>query len=185
MSCINPLDNSLLKMLFGIKTENKSQTVSTTSIPEPDYSSFDCLTKTDPAMSEEEYKKAIVEQAKEDAAKGICSGESTGYQSLMKSYVSVVSPDRKGIIAEAPKSLKLNGKASFLEIKDSSNNVIAQYSQDKGWTMISTKAEAARGREFCYIYMEAWRDAYLGKDDSGDNSPDGTAISGSTFDVSG
>lgn len=155
------------------------------SIPEPDFSSFDCTTKTDPAMSEEEYKQAIVEQAKEDAAKGICGGESTGYQSLMKSYVSVVSPDRKGIIAEASQSLRLNGQVSFLEIKDSSNNLIAQYSQNNGWMMIMTKAEAARTSEFGYIYMVAWRDAYYGNDDSNDNSTDGTAISGSTFDVSG
>lgn len=182
MRLINSLDNSLLKLLYGTKTENKSQAI---SIPEPDFSSFDCLTKTDPAMSEEEYKKAIAEQAKEDAAKGICGGESTGYQNLMKSYVSVVAPDRKEIIAKASKSLRLNGQASFFEIKDSSNNLIAQYSQDKGWTMIMTKAEAARTSEFAYIYMEAWSEAYFGKDDSSDNSTDGTIIMGSTFNVLG
>ncbi|MEL3958042.1 hypothetical protein NSQ96_12315 [Caldifermentibacillus hisashii] len=35
-----------------------------------------------PAMSEEEFREAIIEQAKKDAAKGICGGESAGYRNL-------------------------------------------------------------------------------------------------------
>ena len=69
MHSIESVDNSLLKMLFDTKTKSQPRTTSSSSsnsswrIPEPDFSSFDCTTKTDPAMSEEEYKKAIVEQA--------------------------------------------------------------------------------------------------------------------------
>ena len=191
MHSIKSIDNSLLQMLFNIKNKNEPRTTSSSSsnsscrIPEPDFSSFDCSTKTDPAMSEDEYKKAIVEQAKEDAANGICSGESSGYQKLMKSFISVVSPDRRGIIAKSFKSLRIPEKSNYLEIKDSNNDVIAHYSKHNGWTMIGTNAEAARCREFCAIYMSAWGDAYdayFGKDNSGNSTP---IISGSTFDVSG
>ncbi len=191
MHSIKSVDNSLLQMLFNIKNKNEPRTTSSSSsnsscrIPEPDFSSFDCSTKTDPAMSEEAYKEAIVKQANEDVANGVCGGESSGYRRLLKSFVSVVSPDRRGIIAKSFKSLRIPEKSNYLEIKDSNNHVIAHYSKHNGWTMIGTDIELSRSRDFSAIYMSTWSDAYkanLGKDNSGNSTP---IISGSTFDVSG
>lgn len=170
MSRINSLDASVINILLGTKIDNKLRI---NNLPPPDFTGFDCCTKTAPAMSEKEYRKAIIEQAKKDAEKGICGGESAGYRNLMKSYVSVVSPNRKSIIAKTSKSFGDKGRISFAEFQDTGNNVIAHYSQNNGWTMVMTKAEMARTSEFSAIYIEAWREAYYGKD----NTTDGTASS--------
>lgn len=177
MSRIDPLDASIINILLGTKIDNRLRM---NGFPSPDFTRFDCCTKTAPAMSEEEYREAIIEQAKKDAAKGICGSESAGYRNLMKSYVSVSSPDRKGIITKASQSLTGKGRISFAEFKDAGNNVIAHYSQNNGWTMVMTQSEMARTSEFSAIYVGAWRDAYYGKG----NNTDGAAISSrSTFSI--
>lgn len=177
MSRIDPIDASLINILLGTKVDNRLRM---NGIPAPDFTRFNYCTKTSPAMSEEEYREAIIEQAKKDAAKGICGGESAGYRNLMKSYVSVSSPDRKGIIAKAFQSLANKGRISFVEFKDAGNNVIAHYSQNNGWSMVMTKAEIARTSEFSSIYVEAWRNAYYEKGNATDSA---ATSSTSTFSI--
>jgi len=94
ISRIKPLDVNLINILLGTKIDNRMRM---NGFPSPDFTRFDFCTKTAPAMSEEEVREAIIEQAKKDAAKGICGGESAGYRNLIKSYISVASQDRKGI----------------------------------------------------------------------------------------
>ncbi|MDR2022489.1 MAG: hypothetical protein LBQ71_04415 [Hungatella sp.] len=67
----------------------------------PDYTDFHFNTQKSPAMNDDKYKEAIVEQAKKDQAAGKFQSESSGFRNLVKSYVSVSSPDRKGIITES------------------------------------------------------------------------------------
>jgi hypothetical protein len=147
----------------------------------PDFNNFHFNTKTAPAMSDEKYKEAIIEQAKKDAANGIFQTESQEYKKLMKSYVSVVSPDKKAIITNGLKQLFGNntsaekstsdldlmdilfGKVVFTnekqlkyaEFKDADGNIIATYSNG-GWTTYPTDAEKARSAEFLQIYNDAW-----------------------------
>lgn len=152
------------------------------SVSLPDYHDFYFNTKTAPAMSDEKYKEAIVRQAKDDAAAGRFQTDSVQYRSLMKSYVSVASPDRKNIIAKAlsgvsigkgvPKAENLSlldllfGKVTltkdktvtYAEFYDRNGELVASYSNG-GWTNYETKAEAARSAEFLSIYNEAYKTA--------------------------
>lgn len=102
----------------------------------------------------------------------------------MDSYVSVVSPDRKGIIDNAlatlssinqspipqPKAISLldillgkrmistDNEISYAEFKDSSGEVVATFSNGT-WHAMGTPAEDARTSEFYGIYREAWNAA--------------------------
>ncbi len=150
----------------------------------PDFNGIGHYTKSPRKMSEEKYREAIVEQAKKDHAVGKFQNDSDGFNKLIKSYVSVASPDRKGILSEGitaifknkssiPKPLNLlevllkNGSAkyqkednelTFAEFYDSEGNMIASYSNGK-WTELRTPDETARQIEFCSIYNQAWGDA--------------------------
>ncbi len=75
------------------------------SVPSPDYTDFHFNTKTAPAMSDEKYKTAIIEQAKKDQAAGKFQSDSAGFRNLVKSYVSAVSPDRKSIISQGLRAI--------------------------------------------------------------------------------
>lgn len=66
----------------------------------PDYNDFHFNTKQSPAMSEDKYEEAIIEQAKKDQSEGKFQSDSAGFRNLVKSYVSVASPNRKGIITD-------------------------------------------------------------------------------------
>lgn len=61
------------------------------NIPAPNYNDFDFSTKKAPAMSNEKYREAIIEQAKKDQSAGKFQSDSAGFRSLVKSYVSAVS----------------------------------------------------------------------------------------------
>ena len=152
------------------------------NVPLPDYSNFHFNTKKAPAMSDEKYKEAIIEQAKKDQSAGKFQSDSTGFRSLEKSYVSAVSPDRKNIIKEGltaifknnkpqPKTLNLldylfgNVKyskeatdVSYAEFYDSNGEMVASYSNGR-WISYGTKAENARESELWGIYNEAWNSA--------------------------
>ena len=156
------------------------------NIPLPDYNGFHYDTRTPSKMSEQKYEEAIVRQAQKDAATGKYGVECPGFKSLMKSYVSVVSPDRKGIIENAlsglskvckspePETISLLeillgikatkvDAAPYAEFKDSNGELVATYS-NSGWTFFSTKAETARTTEFDVIYHAAWNAARNDKD---------------------
>lgn len=137
------------------------------SVKMPDFSRYDMNTKTPGKMSDEEYKKSIIAQAKKDAASG--TFYSTESKKLMKSYVSPFSPDRRSLIQNAFRTAGglLNlltrgmGKetVNFAKIKDSSGDTVAMYDSKHGWFMIGTSEENARENSFHSIY----RDAYNGK----------------------
>ena len=76
----------------------------------PNYNEFNFNTKKAPAMSDEKYREAIIEQAKKDQSKGKFQSESAGFRSLVKSYVSAVSPDRQNIIKEGLTAVYKNNK---------------------------------------------------------------------------
>ncbi|MFT3986001.1 MAG: hypothetical protein QM697_19050 [Lachnospiraceae bacterium] len=133
-------------------------------------------------MVDEKYREAIIAQAKKDQSAGKFQSESSGFRSLVKSYVSTVSPDRKNIITEGltaifknknpqPKTLNLidylfgNVKyckeatdVSYAEFYDSNGEMVASYSNGK-WISYGTKAENARESELWGIYNEAWNNA--------------------------
>ena len=126
-------------------------------------------------------------QAYEDFAKGQFQNKSEGFNRLMKSYTSEVSPDRKGIISSGLKTVSGNrqnvlkpidfvatllegkvkyqklpsGNSDYIEFYDKNGEMVAAYSNN-GWTMYTTNAEASRQTEMCMIYNEAWGNAKRG-----------------------
>ncbi len=157
----------------------------------PDFNAYEHLTKSEPAMSEDKYHEAIIEQAKKDFAAGKFQSDSAGFRSLEKSYTSVVSPDRKGIItngltavyknvrlAPDPVSLielllgegsvkhdKSGKELTYAEFYDSEGNMVASYDRGK-WQSCLTPDEAARKIEMATIYNKAWGDAKRAANDS-------------------
>lgn len=145
------------------------------------------FTKKKSGISDEEYKKQIVEQAYKDFAKGQFQNKSEGFSKLMKSYTSEVSLDRKGIIISGLKAVSRNrqnvlkpidfvatllegkvkyqklpsGNSEYIEFYDKNGEMVATYSNN-GWTMYTTNSEAARQTEMCMIYNEAWGNAKRG-----------------------
>jgi len=115
------------------------------------------------------------------------SNKSEGFNRLMKSYTSEVSPDRKGIITSGLKAVSKNrqnvlkpidfvatllegkvkyqklptGNSDYIEFYDKNGEMVATYSNN-GWTMYTTNAEASRQTEMCMIYNEAWGNAKRG-----------------------
>ncbi|WP_199884031.1 hypothetical protein [Anaerosinus massiliensis] len=163
-----------------------SNTKKTGNAKLPDYTGFQFNTKTAPAMSEGKYQKAIIDQAKKDQAAGKFQSDSAGFRSLEKSYVSVVSPDRKSIISNGLTAIYKNNKTqpeplnlidylfgtakyhkeakslTYAEFYDDNGEMVATYSNN-GWTSFSTKAENARQVELCSIYNVAWNAAAKAK----------------------
>lgn len=169
-------------------------------IPFPDLTG---KTKTAPAMSEEKYQEAIVEQARQDQVAGrFQSG--AGFKSLENSYVSVVSPDRKKIITEGLTAIDRNNQPCprtitlldilcgtvrykeeddhvvnnppYIEYYDSNGEMVATYS-NTGWHLFGTKAEAARGFAFRSMYNAAWGNAERAS--QGENDTVSTTAAGS------
>lgn len=159
-----------------------SGTGKTGNVPLPNYTDFNFNTKKAPAMSDEKYKESIIEQAKKDQSDGKFQSESAGFRSLVKSYVSAVSPDRKNIITKGLTAIFKNNKPqpktltildylfgsvkyskeatdmSYAEFYDSNGEMVASYSNGR-WISYGTKAENARESELWGIYNEAWNNA--------------------------
>ena len=76
----------------------------------PDFNDNYVFSKKKSGTSDEEYRKQIREQAYKDFAKGQFQNKSEGFNRLMKSYTSEVSPDRKGIITSGLKAISTNRK---------------------------------------------------------------------------
>ncbi len=153
----------------------------------PDFNDKYVFSKKKSGISEEEYRKRIREQAYEDFEKGQFQNKSEGFNRLMKSYTSEVSPDRKGIITSGLKAVSKNrqnvlkpidlvatllegkvkyqklpsGDSEYIEFYDKNGEMVATYSNN-GWTMYTTNAEASRQTEMCMIYNEAWGNAKRG-----------------------
>lgn len=176
---INTSNVSLVQRYF-------SGTGSIGGIHLPDFNDKYVFSKKKSGISDEEYKRQIKEQAYKDFKNGKFQNKSEEFNSLMKKYTSEVSPDRKGIITSGLKAVSKNqqvltpidaiaalidgevryqklpsGKSEYIEFYDKSGEMVATYSNN-GWTMYTTKAEAARQSEMCMIYNEAWRNAKNG-----------------------
>lgn len=152
------------------------------NVPSPDYTDFHFNTKTAPAMSDDKYKTAIIEQAKRDQSAGKFQSDSAGFRNLVKSYVSAVSPDRKSIITQGLRAIYKNTRqepktfnlldymfgsvkyskeaddVSYAEFYDSNGEMVASYSNGR-WISYGTKAEDARESELWGIYNHAWNSA--------------------------
>lgn len=157
-------------------------TVKGGNVPSPDYTDFHFNTKTAPAMSDDKYKTAIIEQAKRDQAAGKFQSESAGFRNLVKSYVSAVSPDRKSIISEGLRAIYKNTRqepktfnlldymfgsvkyskeaddVSYAEFYDSNGEMVASCSNGR-WISYGTKTENSRESELWGIYNHAWNSA--------------------------
>ena len=153
----------------------------------PDFHDRYVFSKKKSGVSDEEYRRQIREQAYKDFEKGQFQNKSEGFNKLMKSYTSEVSPDRKGIITSGLKAVSKNrknvpkpidivatllegkvkyqklpsGNSDYIEFYDKNGEMVATYSNN-GWTMYTTNAEASRQTEMCMIYNEAWRNAKRG-----------------------
>ena len=153
----------------------------------PDFNDKYVFSRKKSGISDEEYRKQIVKQAYKDFVKGQFQNKSEGFNKLMKSYTSEVSPDRKGIITSGLKVVSRNGQnvlkpidfvatllegevkyqklssgnSEYIEFYDKNGEMVATYSNN-GWTMYTTNAEAARQTEMCMIYNEAWGNAKRG-----------------------
>jgi hypothetical protein len=131
-------------------------------IPQPNYAAFDFPTKISPRMSDSEYEEAIREQAIKDFESGAGIMKSTDTRNLQKEYVSVISPDRRGIINSAMRAIKQSAKkgntgyATFGTFKDLSGTVVANYSSNSGWFAMGTNDEFERDARFWAIYRETY-----------------------------
>lgn len=177
---VNSSKGSLQQRVF-------SGTGSIGGINVPDFNDKYVFSKKKSGISDEEYRKQIVEQAYKDFEKGTFQNKSEGFNRLMKNYTSEISPDRKGIITSGLKAVSRNrqnvlkpidfvatlleGKVKFqklpsdnseyIEFYDKNGEMVATYSNN-GWTMYTTNAEAARQTEMCMIYNKAWGNAKRG-----------------------
>ena len=173
----------------------------------PDFNDKYVFSKKKSGISDEEYRKQIVKQAYKDFEKGTFQNKSEGFNKLMKSYTSEVSPDRKGIITSGLKAVSRNrqnvlkpldfvatllegkvkyqklpsGNSEYIEFYDKNGEMVATYSNN-GWTMYTTNAEAARQTEMCMIYNEAWGNAKRGLPIAGGESINEENLQ-SSFDV--
>lgn len=172
----------------------------------PDFNNDFVYSKKKTETSDEAYRKKIVEQAYEDQKNGKFQNQSDAFNKLMKQYTSEISPDREGIIkdgltavtkGEGKKEVlnvvatllsgkvvyqKLGSELGYTEFYDSNGEMVATYSE-KGWTMYTTKAEAARQTSMCRIYTDAWNNAKNGVPMEGLNAADTGIEKECTFDV--
>ena len=177
---VNSSKGSLQQRVF-------SGTGSIGGINVPDFNDKYVFSKKKSGISDEEYRKQIVEQAYKDFEKGTFQNKSEGFNRLMKNYTSEVSPDRKGIITSGLKAVSRNrqnvlkpidfvatlleakvkyqklpsNNSEYIEFYDKNGEMVATYSNN-GWTMYTTNAEAVRQTEMCMIYNEAWGNAKRG-----------------------
>lgn len=146
----------------------------------------DILTKSN--LSNSQLEQRIMELARRDAAAGKNSkfsgkigNGSDEWQRLMNDYISVASPDRKGIISNSLSNfaskmssagIKYNRMnffqmlfqnnwlssdihGNFVDFRDSSGNVAARFSEHQGWMTIATPAEISRMQEFTMVWDKA------------------------------
>lgn len=174
-------------VVVSLQYRSFSGTGSIGGIHLPDFEDIYVYSRKQSGISDEEYKRQIVEQAYKDYQKGNFQNTSNAFNRLMKQYVSQVSPNRKGIITSGLNAISRNkqkilkpidtiltllegevnyqqlpfGKSEYIEFYNDNGEMVATYSNN-GWTMYTTNAEAARQTEMCTIYNEAWRNAKRG-----------------------
>lgn len=125
------------------------------------------FTKSEPAMTDDEFKQAVIALAKEEKEKGIPWGTSAALRELKEQYVSVVSPDRHGISANSDFMIPSNANHFLAKIvDDKTGESVGEYEGGKGWIISYTKAERSRMDEIGMLYYNA----YWGNDDAGSGS---------------
>ncbi|GHV08570.1 hypothetical protein FACS1894217_11240 [Clostridia bacterium] len=116
------------------------------------------LSKTPPSMSEDDFKKSIIEQAQKDFANGYRRVQSDESAALLKSFMQSASPDRKAIYDKSMERTggKMNITFSFFQ----GNSPVLRYNYKSDlWIPIGTPAEGERQQDFYVIYNEAYREA--------------------------
>lgn len=161
-----------------------SNTRSIGGIQLPNFNSSYVYSQNKTDTSSLEYGERIKKQAYMDYANGKFQNMSANFNRLLKSYVSEVSPNRKGIITSGLTAVSKKSKIGvkpidfvatlmegkviyqkssagnnvYMEFYDKNGEKVAKYSNN-GWTMLNTKAETARQIELCSIYNKAWNEA--------------------------
>lgn len=111
------------------------------------------MTKRDkPAMSEEDFEKAIKELAQKEFATG--KRDDAAYRELCMRHGETVSPDRKAIYEASMKKTggKMNAACMFWD--SNGNKTLSYHPLTGNWSAISTEAEFARARTFTSIYND-------------------------------
>jgi len=133
----------------------------------------DLLSKTTPKMSDEEFLDAAKEQAQMDFANGVYQGPEFG--ALQNGFVSVVSPDRRGLVRNAfnlsqqarqqneqyqypyqPSYAPAPQSTGEIFVYDSASRPVASYIHGQGWTEVYTPEEAARKQTILRTYNDTW-----------------------------
>lgn len=111
------------------------------------------MTKRDkPAMSEEEFEKAIKELAQKEFATG--KRDDAAYRKLCMQHGETVSPDRKTIYESSMRKTggKMNEACMFWD--NNGNKTLSYNPESRNWKAISTEEEFARARVFTSIYND-------------------------------
>ncbi|MCL2198913.1 MAG: hypothetical protein FWB80_08330 [Defluviitaleaceae bacterium] len=129
-------------------------------------------TNATPRKTDDEFKVAIKEAAQRDFAAGYFQN-SAETQALIDEFISVASPDRRGVITNA---MQVSGGFAGLSIINQSpnlprgqtpihfNHVFERSDRhissiqltNYGWDFSLTMAEAERSRDILGIYNDAW-----------------------------
>lgn len=128
----------------------------------PNFSAAGIMTKSAPRMSDDEYAEKIKEMAKRDFENGNWADDNPEFMRLQKEYISVASPDRKSLFAQALAQWR-NGPNSGVrwDAKVISGGEVCGYYDINGgtWSAAMTKQEVSRQSQFHSIYVNAWREA--------------------------
>lgn len=111
------------------------------------------MTKRDkPAMSEEEFEKAIKELAQKEFATG--KRDDAAYRKLCMQHGETVSSDRKTIYESSMRKTggKMNAACMFWD--NNGNKTLSYNPESRNWKAISTEEEFARARVFTSIYND-------------------------------
>ena len=113
------------------------------------------LTKSERTMTDEEFEKAIWEQAWKDASNNIARMNNPEVAQMRRAFISVESPDRK---AAYEKTMSMTGGKLPINqiIFDDNGNRLMHYTPNGFWAPRSTDAEKSRLALFNQIYNEAY-----------------------------
>jgi len=113
------------------------------------------LTKSDPIMSDDDFEKAIWEQAWKDASNGLARMDNPEVAQMRRAFVSVESPDRKAAYEQT--MAQTGGKLPINKIIfDSDGKRLMHFTPNGFWAPRSTPEELSRLAKFNQIYNEAY-----------------------------
>ena len=123
--------------------------------------------RSKPIMCDEELKEAVREQARADAARGEFDWEGREFTRLREAFISVVSPDRRSLVANHPSmlaNLHFGAAAPPMLMVGHGGEIVAGFDVGRGWSVSITQAEAARQKIISDVYHDAWMAARHGVD---------------------